>query len=372
MKVRVEDVDALERTLGVLRRIPSVARTRTTVVLSTRFEGRRRLAGPPAGHGEAGRAGPSRALRTTGRQMVLPGDGARARAQRHPGGSPGRRRVRPHLPPWSPRARHPVRPRRLRRRRPARRRRRSGARAAAERRRRPRRGHRDLCGHPAERPAAGHDLAVGGVQLRQRHRRRQPARPRRRHAAARRRHPARPRRPSRAGSRRTVDGVSSSAPRAGPRGIAELTGPALEVGADVVDGRPSTTAGASSLGAPRVLGLPVSVGGVLRRGSPSTRRRRESAKTLEVTGVALPSVADLLAALGLDLSKLPVARPAASSSTELDLAHARRHRGEQGARRGAGRPQAADRRRGRRRSTRSSPPSPPRRRTSPPTAAPPP
>lgn len=40
VKVRVPDVDALEHTLGVLRRIPGVARTRTTVVLSTRFEGR--------------------------------------------------------------------------------------------------------------------------------------------------------------------------------------------------------------------------------------------------------------------------------------------------------------------------------------------
>jgi Lrp/AsnC family leucine-responsive transcriptional regulator len=40
VKVRVPDVDALETTLGVLRRIPGVARTRTTVVLSTRWEGR--------------------------------------------------------------------------------------------------------------------------------------------------------------------------------------------------------------------------------------------------------------------------------------------------------------------------------------------
>jgi Lrp/AsnC family transcriptional regulator, leucine-responsive regulatory protein len=40
VKVRVPDVDALERTLGVLRRIPGVGRTRTTVVLSTRWEGR--------------------------------------------------------------------------------------------------------------------------------------------------------------------------------------------------------------------------------------------------------------------------------------------------------------------------------------------
>ena len=43
VKVRGADVDALEHTLGVLRRTPGVARTRTTVVLSTRFEGRRRL-----------------------------------------------------------------------------------------------------------------------------------------------------------------------------------------------------------------------------------------------------------------------------------------------------------------------------------------
>lgn len=42
VKVRVADIDALEHTLGVLRRTRGVARTRTTVVLSTRFEGRRR------------------------------------------------------------------------------------------------------------------------------------------------------------------------------------------------------------------------------------------------------------------------------------------------------------------------------------------
>ena len=46
VRVRVRDVDALEHTLGVIRRIPGVARTRTTVVLSTRWEGR--VALPPA------------------------------------------------------------------------------------------------------------------------------------------------------------------------------------------------------------------------------------------------------------------------------------------------------------------------------------
>lgn len=40
VKLRVADVDSLERTLGVLWQVPGVARTRTTVVLSTRWEGR--------------------------------------------------------------------------------------------------------------------------------------------------------------------------------------------------------------------------------------------------------------------------------------------------------------------------------------------
>lgn len=40
IKVRVPDIDSLERTLARLRRIQGVARTRTTVVLSTRWEGR--------------------------------------------------------------------------------------------------------------------------------------------------------------------------------------------------------------------------------------------------------------------------------------------------------------------------------------------
>lgn len=43
VKVRVADLDDLDRTLRVLRHIPGVTRTRTTVVLSTRFERRRRV-----------------------------------------------------------------------------------------------------------------------------------------------------------------------------------------------------------------------------------------------------------------------------------------------------------------------------------------
>jgi Lrp/AsnC family leucine-responsive transcriptional regulator len=43
IKVRVPDMPSLEQVIGALNRIRGVARTRTTVVLSTRFEGR---AGP--------------------------------------------------------------------------------------------------------------------------------------------------------------------------------------------------------------------------------------------------------------------------------------------------------------------------------------
>jgi Lrp/AsnC family leucine-responsive transcriptional regulator len=42
VKVRVPDMPALEQVIGALNRIRGVARTRTTVVLSTRFEGRPR------------------------------------------------------------------------------------------------------------------------------------------------------------------------------------------------------------------------------------------------------------------------------------------------------------------------------------------
>jgi Lrp/AsnC family leucine-responsive transcriptional regulator len=40
LKVRVADIPALEATINALNRIPGVARTRTTVVLSTKWEGR--------------------------------------------------------------------------------------------------------------------------------------------------------------------------------------------------------------------------------------------------------------------------------------------------------------------------------------------
>ena len=43
LKVRVADLEDLDRVLRVVRHVPGVSRTRTTVVLNTSFEGRRRV-----------------------------------------------------------------------------------------------------------------------------------------------------------------------------------------------------------------------------------------------------------------------------------------------------------------------------------------
>ncbi|MDQ2836351.1 MAG: Lrp/AsnC family transcriptional regulator [Actinomycetota bacterium] len=49
VKVRVPDVGGLEKAIRAVTKIRGVARTRSTVVLSTRFEGRVQPAGQPAG-----------------------------------------------------------------------------------------------------------------------------------------------------------------------------------------------------------------------------------------------------------------------------------------------------------------------------------
>ncbi|MGW0227834.1 Lrp/AsnC family transcriptional regulator [Actinopolymorpha singaporensis] len=49
VKVRVADVDALEELLGRLLRVEGISRTRTTLVLSTKWEGRLPMSGLPDG-----------------------------------------------------------------------------------------------------------------------------------------------------------------------------------------------------------------------------------------------------------------------------------------------------------------------------------
>jgi peptidoglycan hydrolase CwlO-like protein len=90
-------------------------------------------------------------------------------------------------------------------------------------------------------------------------------------------------------------------------GLVGVTSPVLNATASSNDNQPSTTAGADSLGSLSVLGLPVALSGNLDVGSSVTRAGGAvGEKTLVLEDVALPSVADLLAALGLDLKALPV------------------------------------------------------------------
>jgi predicted nucleic acid-binding Zn-ribbon protein len=90
-------------------------------------------------------------------------------------------------------------------------------------------------------------------------------------------------------------------------GLVGVTSPALKAAARITDGQPATSAGATSLGSVSVLGLPVALDGSLDVGSSVTRAEgAASSKTVTVENLALPSVADLLGALGLDLSALPI------------------------------------------------------------------
>ena len=65
-------------------------------------------------------------------------------------------------------------------------------------------------------------------------------------------------------------------------------------------------AGADSLGSVRILGLPVALDGTVDAGSLVDSVNATGHKTLAVKNLALPSIADILAALGLDLAKVPV------------------------------------------------------------------
>jgi LPXTG-motif cell wall-anchored protein len=90
-------------------------------------------------------------------------------------------------------------------------------------------------------------------------------------------------------------------------GLIGLTSPVIDASVTNVAGEPKTAAGADSFGGLNVLGLPVALDGALEVGSAVTRAGGAvGEKTVVVEDLALPSVADLLGALGLDLKALPV------------------------------------------------------------------
>jgi hypothetical protein len=86
--------------------------------------------------------------------------------------------------------------------------------------------------------------------------------------------------------------------------FAQLTSPTFDVTAT---SGPSNHAGASSLGSAKVLGLPVALAGALQAASAvSTANGASGLKTVTIDNLALPSINDILGALGLDLTALPV------------------------------------------------------------------
>jgi len=103
-----------------------------------------------------------------------------------------------------------------------------------------------------------------------------------------------------ANSPKSVDAVST-----GDLGVLQVTGPGAAMKASDGDAR-SASFGSTSLGSAKILGLPIALQGGVTAGSLTDAGQAKAAKSLSVKNVALPNVADLLAALGLDMSKLPV------------------------------------------------------------------
>jgi hypothetical protein len=82
--------------------------------------------------------------------------------------------------------------------------------------------------------------------------------------------------------------------------------PAFAAQAATTPSSATSQVGATSLGAVSLLGLPVRLDGTLGTVSTVTSSGAIGEQALDVTDLALPSIADLLAALGVDLSALPV------------------------------------------------------------------
>lgn len=88
-------------------------------------------------------------------------------------------------------------------------------------------------------------------------------------------------------------------------GLASVASPVLTAAASLPASGPLAVLGATSLGSAKILGLPLSLGGSLSQ-TATTSSQSVGMTGLTLTNFALPSVADLLGALGLDLNALPV------------------------------------------------------------------
>ncbi len=106
-----------------------------------------------------------------------------------------------------------------------------------------------------------------------------------------------------ANSPQTVGAVSTGAL---PLNVLSATSPSATLTASTTTAARNASL-TTSLGSAHILGLPVTLAGSLSVGSVTDATHAQAGKSLAITNVSLPNLADLLAALGLDLTKLPAA-----------------------------------------------------------------
>jgi hypothetical protein len=106
-----------------------------------------------------------------------------------------------------------------------------------------------------------------------------------------------------ANSPTTVGGVTTAAL---PGNVLSATSPVATLTAAKPASGP-TSALTASLGTIKVMGLPIAMNGTIKVGSATDATHANAGKTLSVRNVSFPSIGALLAALGIDVTKLPVA-----------------------------------------------------------------
>jgi hypothetical protein len=100
----------------------------------------------------------------------------------------------------------------------------------------------------------------------------------------------------------TLGGISTAAL---PMNVLSATSPSATLTAATTSA--SRTSGLTAkLGSAQVLGLPVVLNGGVNVGSVTDASHAQAGKTLTISNVGLPNLADLIAALGIDIAKLPV------------------------------------------------------------------
>lgn len=101
-----------------------------------------------------------------------------------------------------------------------------------------------------------------------------------------------------ANSPKTVGGITT-----GDLGVLTASSPTATLQA--ADGAARTSSLTSDLGSLEILGLPITMTGGVSVGSVTDASHAQAGKSLTLKNFALPNVADVIAALGIDLAKLP-------------------------------------------------------------------